>query len=508
MSTPRRVESLQFSPDGRYLTASSGRHDAGRDVLLWRFPTDAAALRPFQALAVGETHPPIVFSPDSRYFVMAGRRGAFRIWDVEQGTEIGSFDHEGYIAEPTFSPDGRYLAAGVVAGLGEIPSVAVWLHPLDTKNRVRHELPGHTNMITHLGFVQAADPSQQMLISSSYDATVRIWHLSPEGPTDNVTVLRAHAGPVWDFDVCENRFLATVGADGKSIIWDLGCLCPEVPIHTLRGHDGETRQVAFGDISRHLYTGGYDGTIRRWDPHGFYGLARDHGLAVHDISLLWHSSGSIGRWLVARSRDGQVRRWDLHDESLSSSEISLAGLPNFVWKHVRVNQNGQSIYVALESRERPGGGDTRQYYIKNLPGADGTAPARELQIEAVEAALSPDGKRVLVVREPKKVELYDLSADDPAESRITLEDPGDSICVACLGATGGWAVGGTGTGEIYVWDLTDTSSDPIGLDGSESAIERLYMSPNGKWLVAQAGIGLSIFGDSCGTNRAPWRSLQ
>jgi WD40 repeat protein len=51
------------------------------------------------------------FSPDGAHIATAGRDGALRVWELAAGAEVARMDHPDKLFSPTFSADGRYLAA-------------------------------------------------------------------------------------------------------------------------------------------------------------------------------------------------------------------------------------------------------------------------------------------------------------------------------------------------------------------------------------------------------------
>jgi serine/threonine protein kinase/WD40 repeat protein/tetratricopeptide (TPR) repeat protein len=95
----RDIRGVAVSPDGRWVVTI--RH-VTHEAKLWDVPTGKV---------VREFRGPVVFSPDGRHLLAAGKDGPFRVWDVkswEPGPElVGSPGHI-----DAFSPDGRLLAIG------------------------------------------------------------------------------------------------------------------------------------------------------------------------------------------------------------------------------------------------------------------------------------------------------------------------------------------------------------------------------------------------------------
>jgi WD40 repeat protein len=195
---PAVVHALAYSPDGRLLAA------AGFADSVWLFDADQGKLIR-ELPAPGVDIRTITFSPDGKRVAAAGRAGLVRIWDATSGQQISDVPvSTRRVFALAYSPDGKLLAAGghqrivrlldsasgkVLADLPERPGDVMSLcfcgpdtlasagsgnviHIWDlTLQRERCQLLGHTGSITTLVFNRA----ETMLISGSYDTTVRVW---------------------------------------------------------------------------------------------------------------------------------------------------------------------------------------------------------------------------------------------------------------------------------------------------------------------------------------------
>lgn len=95
------VNTINFSPDGRYLAASN----KNGIIKIW----DVDSGRNLMTL-IGEGSS-IDFSPDGKYLASGGND--IRIWDVQSGNLIRTLKcNNAWISLVKFSPDGKYFAAG------------------------------------------------------------------------------------------------------------------------------------------------------------------------------------------------------------------------------------------------------------------------------------------------------------------------------------------------------------------------------------------------------------
>jgi WD40 repeat protein len=258
---------VAHSADGRFLAA--GGEDGGAFVWDWSrkelrrrlFISDAAHLytegnelnRDFlwtesspDYASHSETIAALAFSPDGQRLAMAGNRGSFRIWQVEDGRECchwrGDANGSAWLA---FTLNGDSVA-GSRGG-----QVCIWdAHTGALRTRLGVETDSPV-----LGGVFA--PTGDVLAAGSTNGSIRLWSLRdgkekrlPGGHQDRVTALAFTP---------DGKTLASAGWDRTVRLWNLRA---GREVATLEGHRGRIHTVAFSPDGKVLASGGEDGDFR------------------------------------------------------------------------------------------------------------------------------------------------------------------------------------------------------------------------------------------------------
>jgi WD40 repeat protein len=253
------VNSVAYSPDGRYLASGGGTlltqgEEQSVDIIkIW----DLERRKELFPITVNSRHivNSVAYSPDGRYLASGSADKTIKIWDTKTGTELSTLTgHSEAVNSVAYSPDGRYLASA-----SSDETIKIW----DVKNNkeLNTFIYNYSKRIIGVGYLIriAYSPNGRYLASGYSNGTIQLWDVKTG---NKVHTLTGHSG--WVFSVAyspDGRYLASGNGDKTIKIWEVAT---GKELRTLTGHSDSVASVVYSPDGRYLASGSFDNTIKIW----------------------------------------------------------------------------------------------------------------------------------------------------------------------------------------------------------------------------------------------------
>jgi WD40 repeat protein/DNA-binding SARP family transcriptional activator len=393
------------------------------------------------------------FSPDGHLLATGGpigtpSVGGLELWDVARRTVVRQLplpSQDDAVTDAAFSPDGRVLAAGTLAGdlIFWNPASGARLDPMLHP----HHPPKRQSGVT-LAFARRGTT---LVTSAQHDKTI-IWNLgrrrpirtipvgtdalalSPDGSTvalsqgDNSVILadtatgRRHrvvtghgpGVPSHDMQLAfspDGAGVASLSDDRTVVVWSVATGQTQ---QTLRGHASLVTGVAFSPNGNLLYTSSLNDGVIAWDLTGTRGLVRQLTTAAGPVAGVAFSPRDPNLLALAQ-REGPVTLWDVTSRTQIGKPLAVTGGSE---NPVAFSADGRTLATAnhadgavmLFDLGTPAPAGRRLPSVYPLPSA---YPLHNPPINGI--AFSRDGRLLATGDENGLVVLWDLAKHAPID---------------------------------------------------------------------------------------------
>lgn len=258
-------------------------------------------------------------------------------------------------------------------------------------------------------------------------------------------VVTGHDAPVksLDFDP-HGRYLATVGADLVSYVWDVSQTT--APMLRLTGYKDALNTVAFSPDRRWLAAGGVEHRIYLWDMAAGGALHSSFAAHTGEINSVVFLDDAT---LLSASRDRKILMWNIPD----ATAASLIGQHENWVRRLTLNP----ARTLLASASKDGAvhlWDTERQELKAV------IDAHEDGADSI--AFSPDEKLLVTGGRDYQIRIWDMETVlskgrlDMRDAVATLSAHTKPVMALAFNATGTMLVSGGGDNSVRIWSIGES----------------------------------------------------
>jgi WD40 repeat protein len=439
IDTGGSAETIIFSPDGNYITASIFPENRIYEIKIF----DTKTGEEVQNLNSGYAP---TYSPDGSQLAISSDQ-KINVFDVTDNHILYSIDVDSYGV--TYSPDSQYFAA-----VDFEKSVNIYNA---SDGQLIQKVEGHKGKVRGIAF----SPDGSQLATGSDDGIVKLWNISSGQLLKDLD--RESINDVWRIAFSpDGKYLATGYHDGQVIIWDINT---SQKLSTLIEHSWSIRSVIYSSDGQQLLSSG-GGAVVLWDVK----LSKPVHIfeSVNNIKYLPNGQ------LLDISYNYAVRVWDANTGSLLHRLES--GRTNYtrIIDEIRYSPDGNQIASIYR-------GGTVQVWDINTGKSLYSFGKHEGRV--VDVGYLPDGWQVVIDTESNAIiQLWDLDTDEIIRTIETGHT--DDISSATYSNDGQLLATGSRDKTSKLWNLQTGQLLYTLSKQYSNIIDELVFSPVGEQLIA------------------------
>lgn len=198
------------------------------------------------------------------------------------------------------------------------------------------DLVGHTGSISNLVSLDS------VLISSSYDASLKIWNLSGK----EKATLKEHKRGILQMCLHGDDQILSGDRSGNVFVWNL--MDSKALWKLKRIHQGHITALYWGQNTSNFFTGGQDGILRLWDPRQRTNVFKEriHGDATHHAAINQILKPSKDPLLITNGADKTFK------VAIFTTAGNKGCSRSSIFERIALNLYGKVVYLISHTAEK------------------------------------------------------------------------------------------------------------------------------------------------------------
>ena len=244
-------DAIAFSPDGRYAAAGGGTFAGQTSLVVWNLESGVTSCPIDEYLSYVRS---LAFSPDSR-FLLASSMGAaneLKLWDVKSCQLVRQFNLKGIDATGiAFSSDGKRVITGSVW----VQMAILW--DVNTGTEIRRFAHEGTSVTFPVLDVAFGLDDRTILVPGP--ESLELWDV------ESGVIIRRYSGQtglVMSVDISpDGKYVLSSSSTGEVILWDFST---GEELYRLPAHTQPVLSAQFSPDSKYVYSVSTDGLLIKW----------------------------------------------------------------------------------------------------------------------------------------------------------------------------------------------------------------------------------------------------
>jgi len=453
------VNSVAFSPDGKYIVSGSGS-----TVILWDSQT-GEEIRTFYGNN-GRVNS-VAFSPDGKYIVSGGEHDKFRkyqplkLWNSQTGEEIKTLKgHTDDVKSVAFSPNRKYIASG-----SSDHNIILWDGQSGKKIKI---LKGHTSTVTSVAF----SPNSKYIVSGGgYSNILKLWD-SQSG--EEIRTFKGHTNRVTSVSFSPDGKYIVSGSNDKTIkLWDSQS---GEQVRTFKGYTSSVNSVVFSPNGKEIISGNSDKSVKLWKSQGGNEIKtfKGHSWPVNDIAFSPDNKFIVSTAAYFHFPMGEAESFFKLWDSQNGEEIrTVVGVRQSAGYSIAFSPDGKMVGLGCLDKTIKLWETQSGKLIRTLNGHGN---------DVISIAYSFDGKYIVSGSYDQTIKLWNSQNGEEIRTFTGHKRPVNSVIFS---PDGRYIVSASSDKTLKLWN-TQSGQEIRTFTGHKHSVNSVAFSPDGKYIVSSS----------------------